>query len=170
MDRAAPVKLTNTTTAFPTLRRLAAALLLLMSSAACPKDGVLSVHPIVSPSLASVTLDRDLLRAVFTMRMRHWPDGSQIRVFVLPDDDPVSDHFYRERLGMYSYVLRRAWDRMVFTGTGLAPTIVQSEREMIERVRATPGAIGYARQRKLSESDPVSLPASSLLPTKAAND
>ncbi len=44
---------------------------------------------------------------------------------------------------MYSYVLRAAWDRMVFTGTGLAPTVVRSEEEMRRRVRETPGAIGY---------------------------
>lgn len=157
------------TTASQVLRRVAAALLLLMSSSACPKEHALPVQAIVSPSLASVTLDRDLLRAVFTMRMRQWPDGSPIRVFVLPDDDPLSDVFYRERLGMYSYVLRRAWDRMVFTGTGFAPTVVQSEQEMIERVRSTPGAIGYVRKRDLSEGAGF-LPASSKLSAKDAND
>ena len=122
-------------------------LLLLTSAAACPQDRLPAAEVIVSPSLTSVTLDRSLLRGVFTMRVRQWPDGSPIRVFVLPDDDPLSDLFYRERLGMYSYVLRRAWDRMVFTGTGFAPTVVQSEGEMLERVRSTPGAIGYVRNR-----------------------
>jgi hypothetical protein len=87
------------------------------------------------------------------MRVREWPDGSPIRVFVLPDDNPLSDTFYRERLGMYSYVLRRAWDRMVFTGTGFAPTVVRSEQEMIERVRSTPGAIGFVRKREASSNN-----------------
>ena len=122
-------------------------LLLLASAAAYPQDRLLAAEVIVSPSLQSIALDRSLLRAVFTMRVREWPDGSPIRVFVLPDDNPLSDMFYRERLGMYSYVLRRAWDRMVFTGTGLAPTVVESEEEMRERVRSTPGAIGYVRKR-----------------------
>lgn len=135
------------TTSIPRgLPQLLALLLLLMSSAAWPQERLTAAEVIVSPSLQSVTLDRSLLRAVFTMRLRQWPDGSQIRVFVLPDDNPLSDTFYRERLGMYSYVLRRAWDRMVFTGTGLAPTVVQSEEEMRERVRSTPGAIGYVRK------------------------
>jgi hypothetical protein len=125
------------------------------------------VDVIVSPSLMSTKLDRGLLRAVFTMRLRQWPDGSPVRVFVLPDNDPLSDLFYRERLGMYSYVLRRAWDRMVFTGTGLAPTIVQTEREMIERVRSTPGAIGYVSKHELSGSDPRS---TSMLLMKGTND
>lgn len=129
------------------VRHLLAMVLLLGSSAALAQDRLPAAEIIVSPSLKSVELDRGLLRAVFTMRLRQWPDGSPIRVFVLPDDDPLSDLFYRERLGMYSYVLRRAWDRMVFTGTGFAPTVVQSEEEMMQRVRSTPGAIGYVRKR-----------------------
>lgn len=128
------------------------------------------VDVIVSPSLASTKLDRSLLRSVFTMRLRQWPDGSAVRVFVLPDSDPLSDQFYRERLGMYSYVLRRAWDRMVFTGTGFAPTMVQSEKEMIERVRSTPGAIGYVRKRELAESDARLLRSPGILLTEGVHD
>ena len=132
------------------LRCLLAALLLMVSFAASPQNSALAVEVIVSPTLADVTLDRALLRAVFTMRVREWPDGTPIRVFVLPDDNPLSDQFYREQLGMYSYVLRRAWDRMVFTGTGFAPTVVRSEKEMIERVHSTPGAIGFVHKREAS--------------------
>lgn len=131
----------------PRIRHRLAILLLLVSPLAWSQDSMPAAEVIVSPSLQSVTLDRSLLRAVFTMRLRQWPDGSPIRVFVLPDDDPLSDQFYRQRLGMYSYVLRRAWDRMVFTGTGLAPTVVETEERMRELVRTTPGAIGFVRKR-----------------------
>lgn len=147
-----------------------AALLLSVSPVATPLESASTVSVIINPSLRSIALDRGLLRAVFMMRVREWPDGSPIRVFVLPDDDPLSDQFYREQLGMYSYVLRRAWDRMVFTGTGLAPTVVQSEEEMIERVRATPGAIGYVRNHELSGSDAGMLRAVSRLSSRGAND
>ncbi len=161
------MKLSDVTTL---IRALLMAALMVTPSIATPQESSFPVDVIVSPSLASITLDRRMLRAVFTMRMREWPDGSPIRVFVLPDDDPLSDQFYRERLGMYSYVLRRAWDRMVFTGTGLAPTIVKSEREMIERVRATPGAIGFVSQRELSKSDVRLLRPSSMLLTKGTHE
>ena len=143
----------------PVLRRMSCllmALLLAGSPTASSQD--IAVDVIVSPSLMTIKLDRDLLRAVFTMRVREWPDGSPVRVFVLPDDDPLSDVFYRERLGMYSYVLRRAWDRMVFTGTGFAPTVVRSEGEMLERVRSTPGAIGFVRRRESSSDNRPALP------------
>lgn len=164
------MNLTTASTVTRRLRQLLAMLLLFVSSNASPLEGAPTVDVIVSPSLASMKLDRSLLRAVFTMRVREWPDGSPVRVFVLPDHNPLSDQFYRERLGMYSYVLRRAWDRMVFTGTGFAPTIVQTEREMIERVRSTPGAIGYVRKRELSESDARVLRSTSMLLTKGTHD
>lgn len=119
-------------------------MLLLLAAAWVPGHArAQSVQIIVNPALEGVMLDRDLLRAIFSMRLRAWPNGPPVRVFVLPDSNPLSDRFYREELGMYSYVLRSAWDRMVYTGTGLAPTVVRSEEEMRERVRATPGAIGY---------------------------
>lgn len=144
----ARVNITSTVTR--RMQHLLASLLLLMLSATAPAEETPAVQVIVSPTLATVPLDRSLLRAVFTMRVRQWPDGSPIRVFVLPDDDPLSDQFYREQLGMYSYVLRNAWDRMVFTGTGFAPTVVRSEKEMNELVRTTPGAIGFVRKRESS--------------------
>lgn len=137
------------TTVSRRVQQLLASLLLVFSVAAPAQDSA-AVEVIVSPTLANVTLDRSLLRAVFTMRVRQWPDGSPVRVFVLPDDNPLSDRFYRGQLGMYSYVLRNAWDRMVFTGTGLAPTVVRSEKEMNELVRTTPGAIGFVRKRESS--------------------
>ena len=137
------------------LQRFAAPLLLLLFSIGASHEiRAQSVEIIVNPAVSSVQLDRDVLRAIFTMRLRSWPDGPAVRVFVLPDGDPVSDRFYREQLGMYSYVLRSAWDRMVYTGTGLAPTVVRSEKEMRERVLATPGAIGYVSRGRGSSLVP----------------
>jgi hypothetical protein len=147
------------------LRLLAAPLLLLIALSVAGNAHAQSAQIIVNPELARVQLDRDLLRAIFTMRLRSWPNGPPVRVFVLPDNDPLSDRFYREQLGMYSYILRAAWDRMVFTGTGLAPTIVRSEDEMRERVRETPGAIGYVSK----DGDAVFLPTSPPLLTALAD-
>jgi hypothetical protein len=77
-----------------------------------------------------------------------------VRVFVLPDHDSVTDLFCREELGTYPYVMRATWDRVVFTGTGLAPTVVESEREMRARIGSTPGAIGYVRSGDTSDMRP----------------
>lgn len=110
---------------------------------AAPAATADDVRIIVNRQQANVPLSRELLWAIFTMRLRQWPGGTPIHVFVLPDDAALSNEFCREELGTYPYVLRSLWDRMVFTGTGLAPTVVRSEQEMRARVNDTPGAIGY---------------------------
>lgn len=104
-----------------------------------------SVEVITSSDRSMVELDRTLLLALFTMRVRQWPDGRQARVFVLPDDSSLHEQFCRDVLGTYPYVLHNAWERMVYTGTGQSPTVVHSEEEMKDKVRSTSGAIGYAR-------------------------
>jgi hypothetical protein len=133
------------------LGRLAVLLVLLSSLCVPARTLAGSVEIIVYPAQAASPVDRTLLRAIFTMRLRHWPDGTPVHVFVLPDADEATALFCREQLGTYPYVMRSTWDRMVFTGTGLAPTVVNSEREMRERVRMTPGAIGYVRSADTSD-------------------
>jgi hypothetical protein len=89
-------------------------------------------------------MTRTEARLFFTMRLAQWPNRSPVTVFVLPDDDPLHSRFTKSLLGLFPYQLRRVWDRQVFSGTGQAPTTVANEREMIDRVASTPGALGYA--------------------------
>ena len=98
---------------------------------------------IANEAQASHIQDKTLLRGVFTLRVRSWPDGTPVRVFVLSDSEDLHKSFCREYLGTYPYVLRGAWDQKVFTGTGLAPIQVSSEEEMKRRVSETVGAVGY---------------------------
>lgn len=88
-------------------------------------------------------LSRNEARLFFTMRLQHWPDGRPVKVFVLPDDNPVHSRFAKTILGLFPYQLRRVWDRQLFSGTGQAPTTVADEDEMLRRLTTTPGAIGY---------------------------
>lgn len=99
---------------------------------------------ITDPQHNDKPLDRATVRAIFSGRLRQWPDGQPIRAYVLPDNSPLHVQFCREVLGTYPYLLRGSWDRLVFTGTGVAPEVVRSESEMRQKVERTPGAIGYA--------------------------
>ena len=139
----------------PAARRLAGAFLVVAALLCAPLSALAgSVEVIVNPDHSNAPIDRNLLRAIFTMRLRQWPDGEPIQVFVMPDGSELSNQFCREQLGTFPYVMRATWDRIVFTGTGLAPTVVSSEREMRERVRSTPGAVGYIRSGERSELFP----------------
>jgi ABC-type phosphate transport system substrate-binding protein len=82
-------------------------------------------------------------RAIFTMRQRFWPNGKNIKVFVLADNNPLHKNFTKNNLNMFPHQLRRVWDRMVFSGTGRAPMILNTEEEMLDKISNTPNAIGY---------------------------
>ncbi len=94
------------------------------------------------------TLSKSSLRAIFGMRLHAWPDGTAIRVFVMRDDAPLHAAFSKEKLNVFPYQLRLAWDRLVFSGTGQAPDTVASPEEMLAKVAGTPGAIGYLTKSK----------------------
>ncbi|MGH8559478.1 MAG: hypothetical protein ACRESZ_18920 [Methylococcales bacterium] len=83
------------------------------------------------------------LREIFFARQTRWSDGRPIRAFVLPDQHPLHIRFSKEVLGVYPYQLRAAWDRMIFSGTGVPPTIVDDDEEMRNKIEQTPGGIGY---------------------------
>lgn len=128
----------------PTRRITLLALILLL--APLPFGAISAAHAveIVCNRDVSVTqMSRMELQAFFTMRLRSWPDGHPIRVFVLPDNAPAHAEFSKRILDMFPYQLRRYWDRLVFSGTGQAPTELNSLSEMYDRVATTPGAIGY---------------------------
>lgn len=97
----------------------------------------------VGPDRSNTTLSHEQLREIFFVRQSKWRDGTPIRVFVLPDDHPLHIRFAKEILGVYPYQLRSAWDRMLFAGTGVPPTVVVSAEEMRRRVEGTRGGIGY---------------------------
>jgi hypothetical protein len=101
---------------------------------------------VANPSYSDASIARPLLRGVFGMRVRAWPDGTPVRVFVLEDHNPVHQEFTKSVLQMYPYQLRQNWDRLLYSGTGQQPVTVGSEDELLRRVAETPGAIGYLRQ------------------------
>ncbi|WP_022947542.1 hypothetical protein [Methylohalobius crimeensis] len=102
----------------------------------------------------ATNLSSESIREIFFMRQRSWSDGTPIKVFVLPDDNPVHRRFAKEVLGVYPYQLRAAWDRLVYSGTGQTPIQVESIQEMATRLDATSGAIGYViQQRALREKN-----------------
>jgi len=105
----------------------------------------------VNPSISEQTISRNALRAILGMRLQVWPDGNPIKVFVLPDDDPIHTGFSKEVINVFPYQLRAAWDRLVFSGTGQAPIEVRTEEEMRIKIAATPGAIGYLREAMVND-------------------
>lgn len=103
----------------------------------------LAAEVVVNAQQEQNSISRSLLRGMFGMRLRAWPDGTPVRVFVLEDNEPAHVEFCKSVLRVYPYQLRQDWDRLVYSGTGQQPIIVRSEAMLLSKVAETPGAIGY---------------------------
>ena len=66
--------------------------------------------------------------------------------------DDLHQTVSKERLNVFPYQLRSQWDRLVYSGTGQAPTKVNSVEEMLAKVANTPGAIGYLWRTDINEN------------------
>jgi len=102
-----------------------------------------ALQVIANPSTPVADLSMRELRAIYTMRLDRWEDGTEIQVFVLPQKHPSHQQFCKSVLQALPHQLQAVWYRLVYSGMGRAPTEVRDEQEMLERIRSTPGAIGY---------------------------
>lgn len=98
---------------------------------------------IVHKTVPLEEISHHYLLSVFSMRIRTWPDGQPVHVFVLPSNNDDHKKFVKEELGVFPYQLSNMWDRAVFSGAGQSPVLVDSAEEMVRMVNSTPGAIGY---------------------------
>lgn len=85
----------------------------------------------------------NLARAIFSGRMKYWPDGTPIRVVMLDKRSAEHKLFCKEVLDIFPRQLQRSWDMIVFSGYGEGPYIAKSLQEMQQVVSKTTGAIGY---------------------------
>lgn len=92
------------------------------------------------------------IRAIFTMKKNAWSNHRQIKVYTLPDNDPLHKDFVKNKLHMFVHQLRRIWDRITYSGTGAAPVELDSEREMIDKIANTPDSIGYLNSKPDNEN------------------
>ena len=114
----------------------------------CFSVSLYAVDVIVNPSVTEPNLTTSQLRRIYTMRQTQWADGQRITVFVLPRHHLLHLEFSKERLEMYPYQLDRIWNKLTYSGLGVAPIAVISPAALIDAVIKTPGSIGYVEKIK----------------------
>jgi ABC-type phosphate transport system substrate-binding protein len=98
---------------------------------------------VVNKTVPASNYSTEELRAIFTMKKTAWPNRKPIRVYTLPDNNSLHKDFVKNKLRMFAHQIRRIWDRMTYSGTGIAPIELDSEQEMIDKIANTPDSIGY---------------------------
>lgn len=118
-------------------------LIILLIASSGISNSANAIDVIVNSSLDTKSLTTRELRAVFSLRLKRWPNGLPITVVALNNETDLHKNFCKQILKIFPHQLKLGWDRATFSGLGQAPKIAKNKKEMIEILSVTPGAIGY---------------------------
>jgi len=130
------------------LPALTTALALLSPPSAMAADEVVVITNKDNPQV----VDRAYLAAIYTGRLKGWPDGSP--VFPLDQSDGASarETFYVQFIGRTVANMQAVWAQNIFSGKGLPPKIASPDSEMKRIVSTNRNAIGYIRASEVDDS------------------
>lgn len=84
-----------------------------------------------------------MIRNVFSMGIQRWSNELPVRIYVFPADSEINKKFLINVLHVFPYQIIRSWERNSFSGYMQQPIVVNSSKEMLDKVRSVSGAIGY---------------------------
>ena len=105
---------------------------------ACAENVVIIGNADVSDS----SLSSEDLRNIFLNKKTRWSDGKKI-VFVTLRASDTHNAFLKQYIRRTVSQFRNFWKKQVFTGKGKMPVSFATEKEMVDFVSRTEGAIGY---------------------------
>ncbi|MDH3216901.1 MAG: hypothetical protein OEN01_11530 [Candidatus Krumholzibacteria bacterium] len=103
---------------------------------------------IAHPSVPTKSVSSSELLDFYTGDVKMWGTGDAVIIFDLRSKSGVKDTFYGF-LGKTSSRMKSIWMKNMLSGEGRPPEALESEAMMLERVAATPGAIGYINEAKV---------------------
>lgn len=110
-----------------------------------------AVVVVAHPEIEVTTISRLELSKIFLGRLRTWSDGARVRPVDQRPDSTARADFTRWIHGRSVVTIEVYWKRMIFSGRGVPPPEVANEREVLEYVQTTPGAVGYVTRSEIQE-------------------
>jgi hypothetical protein len=88
--------------------------------------------------------DVELVRRIFELRQRFWPDGTPAHPVNLPAASPVRERFSQAVLGESVKDMAGYWNERYFHGTKPPPSL-GSQQAVLLYVARTKGGVGYVQ-------------------------
>ncbi len=110
-----------------------------------------NVAVIANRSVPEQELNKTKLLDIYTGDVKRWSDGKPVVVIDLKPAGEVKETFYKY-LGKSPSRMKSVWLKRMLSGEGDPPVAVESETEMVKRVAATPGAIGFVSREAVNDT------------------
>jgi ABC-type phosphate transport system substrate-binding protein len=132
------------------MRRFVMCICLLAALAAPAASAEVAI--IVNKSVPMQTIDSRTLFDLYSGDVKRWSNGQAVVLLDLEPRGDVKTTFY-DYLGKSSSRMKSIWMKNMLAGEGSPPEAVPSEAELVKRVAATPGAIGYVSRPTVTGAD-----------------
>src|SRR5882757_2194540 len=97
-------------------------------------------------------VDQNFVVAIYSGRLKGWPDGSPVFPLDQSDGTSVREAFYMNFVGRTAANMQAVWAQNIFSGKGLPPKIAAPDSEMKRIVSTNRNAIGYIRASAVDDS------------------
>jgi len=108
------------------------------------------VAVIVNQSVKENNVSNTELLDFYTRDVRVWQNGDPVTVFDLKPKSDVKETFYNF-LGKSTSRMKSIWMKKMLSGEGDPPEALETEKDVVKKVAATPGAIGFVSESEVTE-------------------
>ncbi len=98
---------------------------------------------IVNPSNPTTSMRKADVSRLFLKQTGKWTNGTKVVPVDLPTKSSTRADFTRAVHGRTVEAIQAYWNQKMFSGAEVPPEQKPSERDVVEFVRTTPGAVGY---------------------------
>ena len=88
-------------------------------------------------------LTKRQLDKIFLKKMTKWEDDTKIKPVNLNQDSDIRESFSKDVHKKNVSAIKAYWQKQIFTGKGVPPVEKSTDKEVINFVKANPGAVGY---------------------------
>lgn len=88
-------------------------------------------------------LDANYLQMIFLGKAKGFPSAGKAVPLDLPESSPLREVFLKQIAKKTKAQFTAYWAKLMFTGKGVPPKVVENEQAMIELVSKNPSIIGY---------------------------
>jgi ABC-type phosphate transport system substrate-binding protein len=101
------------------------------------------VVTVVSPQNPTTTLSRSEVSNIFLGKINRFPNGQPAVPIDQPESSQPREEFYRDISNKQPADIKAYWSRMIFTGRGQPPMVVEGDEQVKKTLADRPDGIGY---------------------------
>jgi len=100
----------------------------------------------------TASFDQDTIKAIYLGKVKSFSNGEKAVAITLPDDSETKKYFVENGLSRKTGQLKAYWAKLIFTGKGVPPKVVESSDEVKKLVAQNPNIIGIVESKDVDSS------------------